>query len=113
MNNLCSPAWTVKIQNLVSGAAAGPYKGLRDHLAEQPQLCFDESPATEKRQKAWLWGAVAQTFAVFGRFRNRSRESLVSLVGDYTGIILNCDWAKMYLDGKRLHWCWAHLKRAV
>ncbi|MCA9197479.1 MAG: transposase [Planctomycetales bacterium] len=25
--------------------------------------------------------------------------------------ILNCDRAKMYLDGKRLQWCWAHLKR--
>lgn len=111
LNIPCSPAWTVKIQNLVSGAAADPYKGLRDHLAEQPQLCVDESPTKENRQKAWLWVAVAQTFAVFGIFRNRSRESLVSLVGDYTGIILNCDRAKMYLDGKRLQWCWAHLKR--
>lgn len=111
LNIPCSPAWTVKIQNLVSGAAADPYKGLRDHLAEQPQLFVDESPTKENRQKAWLWVAVAQTFAVFGIFRNRSRESLVSLVGDYTGIILNCDRAKMYLDGKRLQWCWAHLKR--
>lgn len=111
LNIPCSPAWTVKIQNLVSNATADPYKELRNSLAEQPQLFVDESPTKENRQKAWLWVAVAQTFAVFGIFSNRSRESLVSLVGDYTGIILNCDRAKMYLDGKRLQWCWAHLKR--
>ena len=52
-------------------------------------------------------------FAVFGIFGNRSRESLVSLIGDYSGIILNCDRAKMCLDGKRLQWCWAHLKRDI
>ena len=36
-----------------------------------------------------------------------------SRVGDYSGVIPNCDRAKMYLDGKRLQWCWAHLKRDI
>jgi hypothetical protein len=113
LNIPCSPAWTVKIQNLVSDAIAAPYEHLRGELEKQPQLFVDESPTKEKTMKAWLWVAVAQTFAVFGIFGNRSRESLVSLVGDYSGIILNCDRAKMYLDGKRLQWCWAHLKRDI
>jgi len=48
-----------------------------------------------------MWVAMAQSFAVFGIFANRSRESLFALVGDYQGIILNtakiykfktCDW---------------------
>lgn len=111
LNIPCSPAWTVKIQNLVSDAVAVPYEELRGKLNEQPQLFVDESPTKENRQKAWLWVAVAQTFAVFGIFANRSRESLVALIGDYQGIIINCDRAKMYLDGQRLQWCWAHLKR--
>lgn len=111
LNIPCSPAWTVKIQNLLSGAIATPYEQLRGQLEKQPQLFVDESPTKEKASKAWLWGAVAETFAVFGIFANRSRESLVALVGDYSGVILNCDRAKMYLDGKRLQWCWAHLKR--
>jgi len=111
LNIPCSAAWTVKIQNLVSDTTAEPYEELRSSLTEQPQLFVDESPTKENRKKAWLWVAVAQAFAVFGIFANRSRESLVSLVGDYSGIILNCDRAKMYLDGKRLQWCWAHLKR--
>ena len=111
LNIPCSPAWTVKIQNLVSDAVAVPYEQLRSKLIEQKQLYVDESPTKENKQKAWLWVAVAPMFAVFGIFANRSRESLLSLVGDYQGIILNCDRAKMYLDGKRLQWCWAHLKR--
>ena len=111
LNIPCSPAWTVKIQNLVSDAVAVPYEELRGELTEQKQLFVDESPTKEKRQKAWLWVAVAPMFAVFSIFANRSRESLIALVGDYQGIILNCDRAKMYLDGKRLQWCWAHLKR--
>ena len=28
-------------------------------------------------------------------------------------IIINCDRAKMYFNGKRLQWCWAHLKRDI
>ena len=111
LNIPCSPAWTVKIQNLVSDAVAVPYEQLRQQLHDQNQLYVDESPTKEKSKKAWLWVAVAPLFAVFGIFDNRKRESLVKLLGDYQGIILNCDRAKMYLDGKRLQWCWAHLKR--
>lgn len=111
LNIPCSPAWTIKIQNLVSQAIAPAYEQLRQRLPEQSQLFVDESPTKEKTDKAWLWVAVAPLFAVFGIFGNRSRESLASLVGDYSGVILNCDRAKMYLDGKRLQWCWAHLKR--
>ncbi|TWU59600.1 IS66 family transposase [Crateriforma conspicua] len=76
-------------------------------------MFVDESPTKEKKAKAWLWVAVAPLFAVFGIFGNRSRESLISLIGDYSGIILNCDRAKMCLDSKRLQWCWAHLKRDI
>lgn len=111
LNIPCSPAWTVKIQNLVSEAVAPSCEELRLELSKQKQLYVDESPTKENKQKAWLWVAVAQNFAVFGIFANRSRQSLRSLVGNYQGIILNCDRAKMYLDGQRLQWCWAHLKR--
>jgi transposase len=111
LNIPCSPAWTVKIQNLVSDAIAAPHEQLRQELEKQRQLFVDESPTKEAQQKAWLWVAVAPLFAVFGIFGNRSRESLKALVGDYSGVILNCDRAKMYLNGKRIQWCWAHLKR--
>jgi hypothetical protein len=111
LNIPCSPAWTVKIQALVSSAIAAPYEELRGELNKQKQLFVDESPTKENRRKAWLWVAVAPLFTVFGIFADRSRQALLALVGNYQGIILNCDRAKMYLDGKRLQWCWAHLKR--
>jgi len=111
LNIPASPGWIVKTQSIVSDAIYQPYEELRNELADQRQLFVDESPTMEKNKKAWLWVAVAPRFAVFGIFKNRSRESLSSLVGSYREIILNCDRAKMYLDCNRLQWCWAHLKR--
>lgn len=113
LNIPCSAGWTVKIGQIVSRALAAPYEQLRGELCKQPQLFVDESPTKQKHDKAWLWVAVAAKFAVFGIFLNRKRESLKKLIGDYSGIILNCDRAKMYFDGKRLQWCWAHLKRDI
>lgn len=113
LNIPCSSAWTVKIQNLVSRSIAPSYEQLRSELENQNQLFVDESPTKQKQLKTWLWVAVAPMFAVFGIFKDRSRESLVSLVGDYSETILNCDRARMYLNGKRLQWCWAHLKRDI
>ena len=113
LNIPCSPSWTVKIQNHVSHAISSCYEELREKLQSQAQLFVDESPTKEKNTKAWLWVAVAPFFAVFGIFGNRKRESLQALVGNYAGIILNCDRAKMYLDGKKLQWCWSHLRRDI
>lgn len=113
LNIPCSAAWTVKIQNLVSEALAAPYEQLREELSKQKQLFVDESPTKQKNTKAWLWVAVAPMFAVFGIFLNRKRGSLRALIGDYSGVILNCDRAKMYFDGIRVQWCWAHLKRDI
>ncbi len=113
LNIPCSPAWTVKIQNRVSDALAQPYEELRGELEKQKQLFVDESPTKQNKSKAWLWVAVAPAFAVFGIFLTRKRSALKALVGNYAGVIINCDRAKMYFDGKQLQWCWAHLKRDI
>ncbi len=113
LNVPCSTGWTCKIQNLVSNTLAEPYEELRQELKNQPQLFVDESPSKQHKSKAWLWVAVASQFAVFGLFLSRKRDALVKLIGDYSGIIINCDRAKMYFDGDRLQWCWAHLKRDI
>ena len=42
LNIPCSPAWTVKIQNLVSDALSEPYCQLQTELANQSQLYVDE-----------------------------------------------------------------------
>jgi transposase len=113
LNVPCSAAWTVKIQNRVSAAIEQPYEDLRSELSEQHQLFVDESPTKQAGKKAWLWVAVAPMFTVFGIFLSRKRECLKAMVGDYSGTVLNCDRAKMYLDGTILQWCWAHLKRDI
>jgi len=106
-----SPAWIVKVQNLVPDALSEPYCQLQTELAKQSQLYVDESSTKQHKANAWLCVAVVPMFGAFGIFANRSRESLVALIGDYSKMILNCDRAKMYLDGPRLKWCCASQAR--
>lgn len=107
----CCPALTVKMQNQVSDALEQPYEDLKGRLASEESLALDESPTKQGRVKAWLWTAVAATFAVFAIFSSRKGTALPQLLGeDFQGII-NCDRAKMYWQASTLQWCWAHLKR--
>lgn len=111
LNMPCCAAATVKMQNRVSQALAQPYENLKAQLADESQLFMDESPTKQANQKAWLWTAVASTFAVFAIFASRAATALPKLLGDKFSGIINCDRAKMYWRAKRLQWCWAHLKR--
>lgn len=113
LNMPCCPASTVKMQNRVAAVLEQPYEDLKARLANECQLFMDESPTKQANQKAWLWTAVASTYAVFAIFSSRGATALPKLLGDsFTGII-NCDRAKMYWRAKRLQWCWAHLKRDI
>jgi transposase len=68
LNAPCSAAWTVKIQNQVSETLAVPYQQFREELSKQNQRFAEESPTKQNQAKAWLWGAIAPMFAVFGIF---------------------------------------------
>ncbi len=110
----CCASLTVKMQNQVAAVLEQPYEELRQALAAQEQLNMDESPTKQGNQKAWLWAAVAAKFAVFAIFSSRKATALPKLLGNvFTGVINNCDRAKMYWRAKRLQWCWAHLKRDI
>jgi transposase len=111
LNMPCCPASTVNMQNRVSEALEQPYEELKSRLANEDQLFMDESPTKQVNQKAWLWTAVASTYAVFAIFASRAATALPKLLGDQFKGIINCDRAKMYWQAKRLQWCWAHLKR--
>jgi transposase len=111
LNMPCCPAAMVKMQNRVSEALEQPYENLKAQLANESQLSMDETPTKQANQKAWLWTAVASTFAVFAIFASRAATALPKLLGDQFCGIINCDRAKMYWQAKRLQWCWAHLKR--
>ena len=111
LNMPCSAAATVKMQNRVAAALERPYEDLKARLGKESQLFMDESPTKQANQKAWLWTAVASTYAVFAIFASRAATALPTLLGESFGGIINCDRAKMYWRAKRLQWCWAHLKR--
>lgn len=113
LNMPCCPASTVKMQNRVSEALKQPYEDLKAQLANESQVFMDESPTKQANQKAWLWTAVAATYAVFAIFASRAATALPKLLGDQFCGIINCDRAKMYWQAKRLQWCWAHLKRDI
>jgi transposase len=113
LNMPCCPAATVKMQNRVAEALEGPYEDLKAQLGGEHQLFMDETPTKQANQKAWLWTAVAATYAVFAIFASRAATALPKLLGDQFCGIINCDRAKMYWQAKRLQWCWAHLKRDI
>ena len=113
LNMPCCAAATVKMQNRVAAALERPYEDLKALLAKESQLFMDESPTKQANQKAWLWTAVATTYAVFAIFASRAATALPKLLGDRFRGIINCDRAKMYWQAKRLQWCWAHLKRDI
>lgn len=107
----CCPALTIKMQNQVAAALQEPYEELKASLAGAPVLSMDETPTKQGREKAWLWTAVASTFAVFAIFSSRKGSALPQLLGEKFQGIINCDRAKMYWQADTLQWCWAHLKR--
>jgi transposase len=107
----CCPDLTVKMQNQVAEALAGPYEELQGRLASEPVVSMDETPTKQGREKAWLWTAVAATYAVFAIFSSRKGTALPKLLGESFKGIINCDRAKMYWQASTLQWCWAHLKR--
>ena len=74
LNIPCSPAWTVKIQNLVSAAVAAPYEQLRGELTKQKQLFLDESPTKGHGDDLGQWsidlaGSVRVVVSLVGHER--------------------------------------------
>jgi len=84
LNVPCSTSKTIKIQEEVNQGLAAPYEEAHRQLESQTQLFVDETPTKEQSRKVWLWVAVAPTFAVFGIFLDRSRESLRRLFADHS-----------------------------
>jgi len=107
----CSGGLTVKMHCQVAQALEEPYEELKARLGEQSQVFMDETPTKQGQDKAWLWTAVAPSFAVFAIFPSRKAEALDKLLGNGFERVVHCDCAKMYWQEVKLQWCWAHLKR--
>lgn len=111
LNQPCSAAWTVKLQNRTTPALRPAYDELVAALPEQSVLGGDETPSKEANQKVWLWTFVAENFTVFTLRASRAATTIRELLGTTFAGVVTCDRAKMYWMLPRLQWCWAHLKR--
>lgn len=111
LNQPCSPAWVVKLQNQATAALRPAWDELTAMLPAEPVLGIDESPTKEARTKSWLWTFVAGKFTAFAHRTTRAATVLRELLTDAFQGIVNCDRAKMYWNIGRPQWCWAHLKR--
>ena len=112
LNQPCSPAWVVKLQNQATAALRPAYDELVAKLPDERVLGIDESPTKEARMKSWLWAFVAKNFTAFAHRTTRAATVLRELLTDAFRGIVNCDRAKLYWNVGRPQWCWAHLKRA-
>ena len=72
----CSEGLTVKMHCQVAQALEAPYEEVKAALGDQSQVCMDEIPTKQAKEKAWLWTVVAPDFAVFAIFPNRRAEAL-------------------------------------
>jgi transposase len=111
LNQPCSAAWVVKLQQWATAALRPSYDELVAALPNEPLLGGDETPSKEANRKVWLWTFVAQKFTVFSLRPSREATAIRELLGTTFAGIVSCDRAKMYWRIQRLQWCWAHLKR--
>jgi transposase len=111
LNQPCSAAWVVKLQNQATAALTPAYEELAAQLPSEPVLGIDESPTKEGPVKSWLWTFVASTYTLFALRTTRAATVLQELLTEAFAGVVNCDRAKMYWRIGRPQWCWAHLKR--
>jgi transposase len=107
-----SPGWLVSLQNLAALAVTPAYDELARALPNEAAPFIDESPTKQGAHKAWVWTFVASQFTFFACRVSRSGDVLDEFLTDLFDGIIHCDRARMYWKyGRRLQWCWAHLKR--
>ena len=111
LNQPCSPALTVKMQNQVTAALRPSYEEVATQLPTQEHLNIDETATKQENGKAWLWTFVARLFTVFAVRATREATALSDFLTEKFHGIVTCDRAKMYWQVGRLQWCWAHLQR--
>ena len=112
LNQPASPAWLVRLQNRAAEAVKPACDELARRLPEETAPHIDESPTKEGPAKAWVWTFVAANFTFFACRTSRGADVLRELLTDDFAGVIHCDRARMYWShGRRLQWCWAHLKR--
>ncbi|MCC7420301.1 MAG: transposase [Planctomycetaceae bacterium] len=82
LNQPCSHAWVVKLQNQATAALRPAYDKLIAKLPDEAVLGIDESPTKEARMKSWLWAFVAKNFTAFAHRTTRVATVLRDMLTD-------------------------------
>jgi transposase len=101
------------LEQATSEAIATPVEEVARAFPEQPVVHADETGWYERSRRAWLWGAVASTLAIFLVRKTRCSKVAKELLGaTFAGILVTDRWsAYSWVDVLRRQLCWAHLLR--
>ena len=101
------------LEQAASEAIAAPFEEVKKAVPRQPVVHADETGWYERSRRAWLWGAVASSLAIFLVRKSRGGEVAKELLGaTFAGILISDRWsAYSWVDVLRRQLCWAHLLR--
>jgi transposase len=101
------------LEQAASEAIAAPVEEVKQVFRKQPIVHVDETGWYERSQRAWLWGAVASSLAIFLVRKTRGSKVAKELLGaTFAGILITDRWsAYSWVDVLQRQLCWAHLLR--
>jgi transposase len=101
------------LEQATSEALAAPVAEVAQAIQKQPVVHADETGWYERSKRAWLWGAIASTMALFLIRASRSAKVAQELLGAaFAGILVSDRWSGYaWVDTARRQLCWAHLLR--
>jgi transposase len=101
------------LEQATSEAIAAPVAEVAQAIKEEPVVHCDETGWYERSKRAWLWGAVASSMALFVIRACRGAKVAKDLLGAaFSGILVSDRWsAYEWVDVARRQLCWAHLLR--
>jgi transposase len=96
-----------------SEAIAVPVEQVAHAIGQQPVVHADETGWYERSRRAWVWGAIAGTMALFLIRAHRGAAVAKELLGaTFAGILVSDRWtAYVWVDVAQRQLCWAHLLR--
>jgi len=101
------------LEQATSEAIAAAVAEVAKAIQKEPVVHSDETGWYERSQRAWLWGAIASTMALFLIRASRGAKVAKELLGaTFAGILVSDRWsAYAWVDTARRQLCWAHLLR--
>lgn len=101
------------IEQDVSECIAAPVEQVARAIGQQPVVHADETGWYERSRRAWLWGAIAGSMAMFLIRASRGAAVAKELLGAaFSGVLVSDRWTGyVWVDTAQRQLCWAHLLR--